>query len=409
MSTYLVSDLKDSVAGMLSGVDISNVANLYGCFERAFRTQLQKIDIPEASEIQNVVLYSGVTNYAIDPKVYGTAINDIRPQGISRTPVDFVVKTDQEGFDRTKNYYYRNGTMATFEYNLGIPTVRIVAPFPKQLNVIDPMNAINSWVVAGNASNLVLDTTVFYESPASLRFNLGTGIGTLTETTNPTSLSTYQGVGVAFLAIEMPANATASNLTSIILQLGSSSGNYSMVTATAGFLGAFSANNWMLVAFDFSTATNVGVPNWSSISYVNLIFNTTGAIINFRTGGLWISFPTPAQILFQSAAIYLPVGATVPLTTITADTDKILLTDPAYTIYEYESAISICEQTGGSSGEGLIGGFQSKLNGARTRTGTVIDLGLYDLYRGKNPSQQIPTVGSYYSNGRRYGGGYYQR
>lgn len=407
---YLISDLRDSVSGMLSGIDTSNVTNFYGCLERAFRTELQKIDIPEASIIENVTLYWGVTNYAIDQKIYGTAINDIRPQGISRSPWDEVVKTNQEDFDRVKGIYRRNGTIATFEYNVGVPTIRIVAPFPPQGNIIDPMNAVNGWVAGGIASNLVQDTTVFYQSPASLRFTLtGTGAGTLTETINPISLSSYQGVGIAFLAIEMPATATATNLTSITLRLGSSSGNYNSVTQTTGFLGAWQSNNWLLVAFDFSTASTTGTPNWSAISYVDVIFNTTGTITNFRVGGLWISQPSPAQILFQSAAIYLPQGSTVPLTTITADTDQILLTDPAYTIYEYESAISVCEQTGGSSGSGLIGGFQAKLNGARTRTGVVIDLGLYDLYRGDNPSEQLRKLGSYYDNGRRYGGGYYCR
>lgn len=407
---YLVSDLRNSVSGMLSGLDTSNVQDFYGCLERAFRTQLQKADIPEASQIENIVLYSGVFNYPINQNVYGTAITDIRPQGISRNPNDFTVKTNQEDFDRTKNFFFRNGTMSTFEYNNGVPTIRIVAPFPQAMNVIDPMNAIGNWVLGGNASNLAADSTVFYQSPASLRFTLtGVGTGTLTETINPVNLSTYQGVGVAFLAIEMPATATIADLSSISLKLGSDSSNYNLVTQTSGFLGAWTVNNWLLVSFDFSTASTAGTPNWSSISYVQVLIGTLGTIVNFRTGGLWISMPSPAQILYQSAAIYLPQGASVPLNMITADTDQIILTDPAYTIYQYESAISVCEQTGGTSGSGLVANFNSKLNGARARNGSVIELGLYDLYRGDNPSEVLRKLGFYYDNGRNYGrrGGYY--
>ena len=396
---------------MLSGIDLSNVSDVNGGFQRAFTTMLQKADVPEASGIQNITLYSGVFNYAIDAKIFGTAINDIRPQGISRNPNNFVTKVNQEDFDRTKNYFYPSGTMSTFEYNLGVPTIRIVAPFPKQQDIIDPMNATSGWSVGGNASGLAQDVTVFYQSPASLRFTLtGASTGTLSKTLNSTSLSTYQGVGVAFLAIEMPSTTTATNLTSIELRLGSSASNYNSVTATTGFLGSWVAGNWLLVAFDFSTATTVGTPNWSAITYTDLVFTTTGDIVNFRTGGLWISYPTPAQILYQSAAIFLPTGTSVPLTTITADSDSIMLTDPAYNIYQYECAIAVCQMVGGTSGSATIATFESALNGARARNGQVINLGLYDLYRGRNPTEELPKIGSYYSNDTGYGyGGFYGR
>lgn len=395
----LVSDLKESVAGILSGIDITNVDNLNGALERAFRTMLQKADVPEASGIQNITLYSGVFDYACNTTIFGTAINDIRPQGISRNPNNFTVKTNQEDFDRTKNFYYPSGTQSTFEYRNGTPIIRIVAPFPKQQNIIDPMNATTGWTAGSNASGLTQDVTVFYQSPASLRFTLtGAGTGTLIKTLNSTNLSTYQGVGMAFLAIEMPSTATATNLTSIELRLGSSASNYNSVIATTGFLGSWVAGNWILIAFDFSTATTVGTPNWNAISYTDIIFTTTGTITNFRTGGLWISFPTPAQILYQSAAIYLPLGSSTPLTTITANTDTIILSDPAYTIYEIESAISVCQQTGGTSGSATISTLEGTLNGARARNGQILNLGLYDLYRGDNPSESLRKLGSYYDN-----------
>ena len=403
MALNTVGQLKDDVAGMLSGIDITQISNLNRCLQRAFTTQLQKADIPEASGIQNITLYSGVFNYLCNPSIYGTAITDIRPEGVSRNPNNQVIKTNQEDFDRTKNYQGRDGTMSTFEYNNGVPTIRIVAPFPKQMTVLDPMNQIGGWTVGGVASNLVQDTTVFYQSPASLRMNLGTGTGNLTETINAINLSTYQGVGVAFIPIFIPSTQTATNLTSITLEIGSDSGDYSSVTNTTGFLGAWQSGNWLLVPFDFSTATNTGTPNWTAITYLNVIFNTSGTITNFRTGGLWISFPTQAQILFQSAAIFLPVGSNTPLTTITLDSDTIILTDPAYNIYQYECAISVCQESGGASGSATVEGFEAVLNGSRTRTGVVISLGLYDIYRGRNPTQQLAQVGSYYSNGRNYG------
>jgi hypothetical protein len=386
-----VSNLRDSVAALLSGVDIDNVENLNGALERAARTLVQKADVPEASGKQNIVLYSNVYNYLCDSNIFGTAVNDIRPQGVSRLASDTVAKRPGEQFDRTKGYL-PNGTMFTFEYINGAPTIRIVSQQPTQHINLDQMNAATGWAAAGSASALTQDTGVFYESPASLRFLLtGSSTGTLTKTlTNPLDMTSYEDVGVAFLAIRIPDGATASNLTSIGLRVGSNASNYDTVSSTTGFLGAWVSGDWLLVAFDFSAATSTGTPTWSAIDYVQVSLAHTGTFTNFRVGGLWMSLPSPAQILYQSAAIFKASGAAAS-TTITTVDDQILLNDPAYTLYEYESAISILFQTGGGSNDSTIAKFTNVLQGNGSDS-----FGLYGLYRGDNPSEEIRTVGSYY-------------
>lgn len=407
MALKTVSQYKDSVAAILSGIDLSNVDNLNGALERAARTLVQQADVPEASGIQNITLYSGVFNYPCDTRIFGTAINDIRPQGISRNYWDTVIKTDQEDFDRTKNWY-PSGTRSTFQFENGVPIIRIVAPFPKQQNIIDQMNTIgttpNQWVAAGTASGLTVDSTVFYQSPASLRFTVtGLGTGTLTKALNsPLSFSSYQGVGVGFLAIEMPEGVTATNLSTVSLKLGSDSSNYNLVTKSAGFLGAWISGNWLLVSFDFSTASTVGTPDWSAIDYVQVLIGTLATIVNFRVGGLWISLPSPAQILYQSAALFLPTGSSTTLTTITSNTDSIILNDPAYTLYEYEGAQAILEQVGAGASDATSIKINKKLHGD-SMTG---DPGLYALFRGDNPSQELRQVGSYYDTSMGYNNDY---
>lgn len=404
MALKIVSQLKDSVAGILSGLDLSNVDNLNGALERAARTLVQKADIPEASGIQNITLYSGVTDYACDTRIFGTAINDIRPQGISRPISDYVYKRNGEQFDRTKGFL-PNGTMTTFEYSNGQPIIRIVSTITLPKIVLDQMNSTTGWTAAGTASGLTQDTAVYYQTPASLRFTVtGLGTGTLTKTITSTNLSTYQNVGVSFLAIMIPPGTTATNLSQVSLKLGSDSSNYSLVTQTQGFLGAWVSGQWLLVAFDFAGSSTVGTPNWSAITYVQVLVGTLATLINFRVGGLWIAQPSPNQIYYQSAAIFLPSGTQTALTTITSNTDSILLNDPAYTIYEYESALAILQQTSGGSGDASIGNINGILNGVRSRNGILITEGLYDLYRGDNPSQELRTVGNYYDEGT--GGGY---
>jgi len=394
---HTVANLKYSVAGLLSGMDLSNVDDLNGCLERAASTLVQKADIPEASGIQNITLYSGVFDYSCDSRIFGTAINDIRPQGISRSPNDFVSKVDQEDFDRTKNYYYQSGTMSTFQFQNGQPIIRIKAPFPAQQVILSHMSEVNGWSASGTASSLVQDNTNFYESPASLRFNLTTGTGILTNTfSNSFSMSNYENTGVAFLAIQIPSGATASNLTNISLKLGSDSSNYDSVTSTQGFLGAWVANDWLLVAFDFSSSTSTGTPNWGTIQYAQISLTVAGAFTNFHVGGLFMSLPSPAQILYQSAAIFLATGTTTTTIAITADTDTITLTDAAYNIYLQESALSVLQNTGAGESDATSIKINSMLNGSAN------DIGLYARYRGDNPSQEIRTSGSWYDTNLPY-------
>ena len=400
---YSVFDLSNSVAAILSGLDLNNVDDLYGAYERAARTFIQKADVPEASQTENITLYDGVYDNPCPSYIFGTAVKDIRPQGITRPLSDYTYKRPGEIFDRTKGYL-SNGTMFSFDYYNGTPVMRIKSTIPQSQNIIDPMTAVNNWVVGGVASGLIQDTAVYYQNPASLRFQLGTGTGTLTETlANPVNLASYQGVGVAFLAID--AVTAASNLTSINLELGSSSSNYSSVTATTGFLGGWVNNQWLLVPFDFSLASNTGNPNWSAIQYVKCSFVTSGGITNFRTGDLFISQPSPAQILYQSAAIFIPVGSTTTKTTITANTDTITLNDAAFTIYQNECAYAVLQQTGGGAADASMAQISATLNGSRTRTGVVIAEGLYDLYRGDNPTEVLRSVGNYYNDNGTYGRG----
>ncbi len=398
-----VSELKNSVAALLSGIDLNNVADLNGALERAARVFIQKADPPEATITQNITLYAGVTDYPCSDKIFGTQIKDIRPQGVSRNPWDYVAKTFPDDFDRNKNWL-PSGTMATFEYLLGAPIIRIVSRVPVQEAILDPMNQTTGWTVGGNATNLNQDVTDFYQSPASLRFDISTsGSANLSKTLqSPLDIASYEGVGVGFLAIQVPEGSTPTDLNYINLQLGSSSSNYDQVTATTGFLGDWVAGEWVLISFNFANATATGTPDWSAIDYVNVVLNTDSAFTNFRTGYLFISLPSSNQIISKSAAIFLPVSSTIPLTTITANTDTITLTNPSYTIYQYEAALSVLQMTGGAMADSMTARLNEILHGTRAGSGAGPNFGLYDLYRGDNPSQDLRTSGNYYP----LGGGY---
>ena len=380
---HTIGDLKNSVSGLLTGTTLDNITNLYGAIERAARVLVQKADIPEASGRQSITLYDGVFDYTAPTTIFGTALTDFRPQGNSRTSLDVPYKTQLVDFDRTKNFVV-NGYKLGFEYRKGTAILRVSSPNPTPREILDAMTDDDGWTAAGSASGLIEDETVYYDSPVSLRFTLtGSSTGTLTKTISQVDMDKYEDVGVAFLAIRIPDGATASQLTSIALRLCNSSTVYDEVSDTDGFLGAWVVGEWLLVAFDFSGATSTGTPDWNAIDYVQIRLAHTATLTNFRVGGLWISLPSPHEVLFQSPALFL-VSSTVSAT-ITDDNDTIILNDAAYTLFEYEVAVTISEQSTQGKPNGGSEGYKSKL-----------DKELYPIYRADNPSEELRTISNWY-------------
>lgn len=392
---YLVSKLKTGVSGLLSGINIKNVTDPNGAIERAVRILVQKATVPETEGRQSITLYSGVYDYLAPTTIFGGQFVDLRPQGDSRNLMDFVYKKGTVTFDRTK-HTTTNGYTVTFEYRQGIGIMRVSQRKAIPSINLDPMNALTGWVAGGNATGLALDSTVFYNSPSSLRFNLGTGSNGYIEKTLQQSvdITGYNGVAMAFLSVYLPS---AAPISSIGVRIGSDANNYFDVSSTKGFLGAFQAGDFLLIALDLSLATTVLAPVITKIKYVRCYINSNGtALPNVRFGGLFLSLPSPHTLIFESTAMFIAnTPGALPSQFITNDTDQIIIGDGAYTLLEHEAAITIALSSGSSLAGAKIGTIQALLNGARTKTGTVVTLGLYDIYRGQNPDPAVKEAGNW--------------
>lgn len=409
MPTKTVEDLQNDVTSILTGLDLSDVINLFGDFERAVSTFIQKADVPEASGREPFFLYDGVTDYNPTTTIFGAALVDLRPQGQNREPWDGVVKTYVAQFDRTKSWKTPSGYLVTFEYFNGNPIMRVNSAKAPQRLILDSMSQTNGWATGGSASGLAVDQTVYWQQPGTLRFNLAASgsEGTLSKTiASPNiGLSAYIGVGVAFIPVMMPA-AAIGHVTAIKLKIGSDIHNYYEMTQTIPF--AFEeaiANFFQLWAFDMSTATTVGVPVAASAgNYFEVLVEYDGtAITNLRMGGLWVSLPSPQEMLFYSTAVFQGANATTPSKTITDATDVIIFGDPAYNIYVREAAREVARSQGGTLGSGVIAQIDQELNGVR---GDDMNPGLYAKFRGSNPSEELRTVGNWYYDGSDGGNNY---
>lgn len=390
-----VADLRDSVSGILSSVNLDDVTDVNGCFERAARILAQKADVPEATGVENITLYDGVFDYTAPTTIFGSALVDFRPQGDDRSINDYVYRNGKEVFDRTKQSL-TNGYTVAFETrnNTGVMRVSQAKTFPRA--TLDTMQAAD-WTAGGSASTPVVDQTVYFNAPYSLRFTLtGASTGYIEKAITSSNLSDYQGVGVVFLALRIPDANTATNLTNIQLRLGSSATAYVAVNATSGFLGAWTVGDFILIALDLAQTTTTGSPDFTAVDYCRLTFTHGATMTNIRVGGLWVALPSPHKVLFQTAAIFLPENSSSPLRTITETTDTILLNDAAYTLYQHECAQAILLQGGGTLASPMYQMINEILHGVRARNGAVIQAGLYDLYRADNPSEEIREIGNYY-------------
>jgi hypothetical protein len=390
MAYKTIANLRDSTSGMLQGLNLNNVTNLNVLFERTVRSLLVELDIPEAVIKSNFILYDGVIDYAAPSNIFASGMIDIRPQGVSRNFGDIVEKQPVEQFDREKAWITQ-GYKTTVEYDSGTGTLRIVSGIPSPRAILDSMTDDVGWTAAGSASGLVEDATVYWQAPASLRFNLtGASVGTLTKSVPSQDLTAYQGIGVAFLALYVPS--TVANLTSITLRIGSDASNYYEVTVTTGFIEAFKANKWQLIAFDLAGATTTGSPTITAMDYVQVRVTHGASIANVHVGDLWIALPSPTTLIYETDAIFLNTTISqAPSNTITNNDDQILLNNAAYAIYEKKCAIEIAMQQGGRFGSGLIADIRVELYGDGGRM-----LGLIPTYRGDNPSAELRTVGNYY-------------
>lgn len=301
-----IADLKEDVSAILTGVDLDDVPNVYGSFERAVSTFIQKAPVLEASGRDPIMLYDGVTDYLAPATIFGGALVDIRPQGVPRNAWDDVQKMPILRFDLSKNYCTPSGYRVTFESRKQNIIMRIAQGFANRSITLDSMTDTDGWVLSGNGTGLAQDTTVFYHQPGSLRFNLPVSGSQAILTKNLSSaldLSNYQGVGVAFLAIYMP-NAT--DISSVAVKIGSSPTDYYEISETEGFLGAFYVNDFFLIAYDLAGVLPTGSPDFSAVDYIQVLVNYDGiAIPNVRVGDFFISLPSAHEVLFYSPAVFV--------------------------------------------------------------------------------------------------------
>ncbi len=307
--SYSVQDLENDLSGVLHGTNTNQIQNLDGVINRAARQLLLDVDPQETKRTVEFVgpIFNTVFDYPIAADVKGNRIIDIIPQ-VQRLPRDTWTQAYNQAFDIAKQNIYASSDMFTINFNTGIKTIRINAPYlnpPVFINTIEGISINGTWATGGTASDLQVNNTNYVYAAGSLQFNTTAGAGYLENSTmTAVDLSQFENQSYLFVWVYIP---TGSSLTSVNLRFGSSPSDYWTQTITQNQQGTSFVNGWNLCQFVWSTSSVVGSPNAAAIDYARVTLNTsadlTGCLLNSLSSilGTVLSYEYYSKYMFRDS------------------------------------------------------------------------------------------------------------
>ncbi len=357
--SYSVQTAKNDLQGVLHGTQLNQIQNIDGVFDRAARELLLQLDPQETKrtvEFANPI-FSTVFDYPIAADVKGNKIIDIRPQ-VRRLPVSVWSQAYNQAFDIAKQNIFASTNMFTMNFNTGIKTIRINAPFlntPSIINEADGISTNGTWVASGTATNLTVNNTNFVSGSGSLEFDVTVGTGVIANSTmTAINLSNVENQSSLFTWVYVP---TGSSLTSVTLFWGSSTSDYWSKTVSLNQQGVAFQNGWNLCQFDWATATPVGSPDSTAINYLSVrpvvSSNQVGCKIDYTASILG----TVLEYEYYSKYLFRDVTTGAFQETVTADSNLINLDTESYNVFFNLLAYYAVQQQQGLDAEKYDGVF----------------------------------------------------
>ena len=332
---YSVLDAKNDLQGILHGTTNNQIQNLDGVFNRSARQLLLDLDPQETKRTLEFVnpVFNDVFDYPIAPDVKGNKIIDIFPQ-VQRLPRDIWTQAYNQAFDIAKQNIYASADLFTMNFNTGLKTIRINAPFlnaPVVLNQIEAISTNGTWATGGTASGLVVNNSSFVQGAGSLQFNTTVGAAYLENSTmSAINLSTIANQASMFVWVYVP---TGTSLTSVNLRWGSSASNYYSETVTQNQQGVAFVNGWNLCHFVWSTASTTGTPNTSAINYARVTLNVTGTLTGCLVNGLDAILGSILSYEYYSKYLFRDASTGAFQETVTDDSNLINLDTESYNLF----------------------------------------------------------------------------
>ena len=277
-SNYSVATAKAELEGILHGTTTNKIQNINGVFNRAARQLLLDIDPQETKRIIQMPnpIYDKVYDYALPSDLKGNKIIDIRPQ-VDRTFRDRFSQLYNQEFDLNKENF---SSAFTMNFNSGIKTVRINAPFQQSgivLNEVDNVVGNGTWVGDGAIiTNLRNDNINYVSDSSCVQFDMVNGYGYV-ENSNMSAvdLSTHLNQSKIFLYVYLPVGA---DFAEVDVDWGNDNSNYYSGWASTTFDGNAFQNGWNLLSIDWAVGS--GTPDPTNINFIQIYFDYTGSGTN---------------------------------------------------------------------------------------------------------------------------------
>lgn len=390
---YSVLDLKNDLEGVLHGTTNNQIQNLDGVINRAARQLLLDLDPQETKRTVEFVapIFNTVYDYPIAADVKGNKLIDIFPQ-VQRIPQDVWLQSYNQAFDVMKQNLFSMQNMFTMNFDSALKTIRINAPWlnsPIIVNQIEAIATNGTWATGGTGSNLTVNNSNFAQGSGSLQFDATTGVAYI-ENSDMTAidLSDYTNQSSFFTWVYVP---TGSNLTNVILRIGSGAGAYYTATVTTTQQGTAFANGWNLCQFQWSAMTTVGAPDETAMNYARISLTLSANATACKVNGLNSILGTVLQYSYYSKYLFRNASTSAFQETVLDDSDLINLDTESYNLLFNMVAYLAAQQQQGSD---------SSYDGSFFKD--AYDKGL-ERYKAMYKSELQKPQGSYYQMNK---GGY---
>jgi len=385
---YTIANLKDHLAGMLGGTDLSKVKNFYHLANRKAKELLSRIDPVGTKRIGQITnaIHEDIYDYTAPDDLKGDKVIDIYPQA-GRTKADIF----SQRFSQRFGSYLTKETFSVRDKD-GTKILRLSASIetPKTIHSMESLTDNGTWSAGGDADNLTRDTLYYYSGSASLNFDLkdGGSAGYIENSTmTEVDLEDEDEVGSLWVRIYLP---DPSIISSIELRWGNDTSNYWTATATSPHDQSSFKTGWNVIRFDWNGATETGTVDPSAIDYVRITVNYDGtAETDIRIDKITCSLGKIYEIEYYSSYMFQDSSGNWK-ENCSADSDIINLDLSAYRIYLSEMALGALDQIKPDENVPLRVELKRELYGEGNTPG------LYGLYEEQFPSEALKKVDFYW-------------
>lgn len=254
--------------------------------------------MPTTERLSDLLLFTGVNEYAL-PSDFAGIIEPQKPYG------NWNPNFNHQSTREFMHWPYGRTTSLRFDRDSQYLVINEPSGDTIQLQDFESLTDNGAWSISGDGSNLALDTQIFTQGNASLRFTVtgsgGTTTLACTGMTYPLDITDFLTQAWIFIDLQCPSTNTSA-ITSIQIRIGSDASNYYQMSATTRYRGDTIVGGWGLIGFDLAAKTTTGTPDYTNIDYIQIVITngTSGTNGTYRLDNLFLAKAMYFQLPYYS-------------------------------------------------------------------------------------------------------------